>query len=127
MRAALIEASFRILSLVTTRAVCPTLSRLGTLVLQEVLPFDCPAAVGVTVMVVATSVEAAVGVAVTVGAASVAAAVGVTVRAAAVGVGDAGAAVGVADAAAVPVSVATILVTSSVAGSGDRALVSVAG
>jgi hypothetical protein len=108
MRVALIEASFRIFSLVTTRAVCPTLSRLGRLVLQEVLAFGCPAAVGVAVTVVAASV-------------------GVTVRAAAVGVGDAGTAVGVADDAAVTISVATILVTSSVAGSGDGALVSVAG
>jgi hypothetical protein len=123
MRAALMEASDRIFNLVTIRAVCPTLSRLGTLVLQEVLSFDCPAAVGV--IVVAASVIAAVGVAVTAVAASVAAAVGVAVRAAAVGVGDAGTAVGVADDSAVTVSVATMLVASSVDGGGDGELISV--
>ena len=91
--------------------------------MQELLPFDCPAAVGVTV--VGVSVVAATGVAVIVAVTS-AAAVGVAVRAAAVGVGDTGAAVGVADDSAATVSVAAMLVASSVAGSGDGELISVA-
>ncbi len=71
MRAALIEESFRIFSLVTTRAVCPTLRRLGTLVSQEV-----PCAW--TGVAVAATPE-----------------VGVDAAAAMVGVGEAGALVGV--------------------------------
>ena len=77
IRVASMDASLRIFSLWTTRALCPTLRRLGTLVLQA--PFCAGVGVAASGTVVGGSVaaEAGVGVKDSVVAASVAAEVGV--------------------------------------------------
>jgi hypothetical protein len=105
MRVASIDGSLRIFSLASTRAVCPKLRRLGTLVLQDAL------SVGLE-LGVANPPGVAVGVS--------AAEVGVGVAAPMVGVGDDEALVGVSDDGDVAVAV-----DSAVDGMGDRKVVSV--
>ena len=98
------DASLRILSLWTTRAVCPTLRRLGALVLQDALSAGVGVAASGTVVGVSVAGAAGVGVGASVVGCSVAAEVDVGEGAAVVGV----------------------LVGSTVCGTGDGTMVSVA-
>ena len=112
------DPSVRILSLWTTRAVCPMLRRLGALVLQDALsPGVGVAASGAAVGVSSVAGEAGVGVEASVVGGSVAAEVGV---------GEGASVVGGSVATDVDVGEGAAVVGSSVGGTGDGTMVSVA-